>query len=112
MSFIQGPLRTFLNSDGKLVLCNEPFFEHFGHCTQHLIGKSVTDVFSTDDGIKVMEAMQWCQLHPEQSCTLEMTRSCKGGCNLFEWLVYAERQSGKVTGVHLVGRFMHTENAA
>lgn len=112
MSFAQNILRSFVNSDGKLILCNEPFFEHFGHCTQHLIGKSVTDVFSTHDSMKVLQAMEWCQLHPEQSCTIDMEKSCKEGCNLFRWVIYAEKAEGKVSGVHLIGRFLHAEDQA
>lgn len=110
MSFTQKTLRSFLNADGKLVLCNELFFDHFGHCTQHLIGRSVTDVFSLNDGIKVLQALEWCHLHPNQSCTLDMQKQCKEGCNFFRWEIFAEQQNGKVTGVHLVGRYLGKEN--
>lgn len=112
MSFAQNTLRSFVNSDGKLILCNEPFFEHFGHCTQHLIGKSVTDVFPTNDSMKVLQAMEWCQLHPDQSCTIDMEDSCKGGCSFCRWVIYAEQTEGKISGVHLIGRFLPAENLA
>lgn len=112
MSFTQNTLRSFVTENGKLVLCNEPFFAHFGHCTQHLIGKSVTDVFAQNDGIKVMQAMEWCQLHPGESCTFDMQKQCNEGCNIFRWEIYAEQQEGKVSGIHLVGHYLgHKETA-
>lgn len=112
MSFTQNTLRSFLNMDGKLILCNEPFFAHFGCCTEHLIGKSVNDVFSSFEGMGVLEAVQHCRMHPGESFTVDMKKSCKGGCNLFRWQIYAEQVQGSVTGIHLVGSFIHPGQAA
>lgn len=112
MTFIQPTLRSFLNTDGKLVLCNELFFLHFGHCAQHLIGKSVFDVFSPAEGSEVLQAVKNCQLCPEQSFTAGMEKWCQEGCRALRWEVYAERQQGRITGIHLVGSFLRTENAA
>lgn len=110
MSFNQHTLRSFVNADGRLVLCNEPFFNYFGRCTEHLIGKSVTDVFT--QGPEILQAVQWCQLHPGETCTVDTEKQCKEGCTHFRWVMYAEQQHGKVTGIHLVGSFLGTEKAA
>ena len=112
MSFIQPTLRSFLNTDGKLMLCNELFFLHFGHCTQHLIGKSVFDVFSTFEGRDVLQAVKDCQLNPGQSFTVEMEKTCKEGCAALRWMVYAEQKQGRITGIHLVGSFLGSVKAA
>jgi hypothetical protein len=112
MSLPQNTLRTFVTAEGKLVLCNEPFFTHFGHCTQHLIGKSVSEVFSAVDGSEIMQAVRCCQSNPEQSFTVDMEKSCKEGCNHFRWNIYAEQQQGRVTGVHLVGEVLPAETMA
>ena len=111
MSFTQNTLRSFVNADGKLILCNEPFFTHFGCCTEHLIGKSVSDVFAAE-GSEVMQAVRWCQLHPGECCTVEMEKKCKEGCTVFRWEIYAEQQQGRVTGIHLIGNFIGREKAA
>src|SRR5690348_839451 len=111
MSFTQPTLRSFLTTEGKLVLCNELFFLHFGHCTQHLIGKSVFDVFSDIEGSEVVKAVKECQLHPEQSFTAEMEKPCREGCSALRWSVYAERQQGRITGIHLVGSILATATA-
>lgn len=112
MSFHQNTLRSFVTAEGKLVLCNEPFFTHFGHCTQHLIGKSVGEVFSSFGGNEIMQAVRCCQLDPAQSFTIEMEKNCKDGCCAFRWVIYAEQQQGRVTGVHLVGEILEAVNAA
>ena len=112
MSFTQNTLRTFINADGKLIVCNEPFFDHFGCSTEHLIGKSVTDVFSSFEDMGVLQAVQNCRQYPDQSFTVEMEKRCKGGCNHFRWVIYAEQRQGKVTGIHLVGDYIRPEKAA
>jgi len=112
MSYNQTTLRSFLNADGKLLLCNEPFFNQFGHCTQHLIGKSVSEVFSSFEDGEILQAVRYCQLNPEESFTVEMEKTCKEGCKFFRWMIYAEKQQGKLTGIHLVGQFFKTEKAA
>ncbi len=110
MSFTQNTLRSFVNADEKLVLCNEPFFTHFGCCTEHLIGKSVADVFAP--GSEVLQAVRWCQMHPGESCTVEMEKKCKEGCTYFRWVIYAEQEQGRMTGIHLIGDFIKQEKAA
>lgn len=112
MSYNQSALRSFINAEGKLVLCNEPFFTQFGHCTQHLIGKSVSDVFSSFDCTKILHAMEFCQLHPGQCCTVETEKASAEGCDCFRWEMYAEQSSGRVTGIHLVGQSVKKEKAA
>ena len=72
----------------------------------------MTDVFPKNDSMKVLQAMAWCQLHPEQSCTIDMEKRCKEGCDFFRWVIYAEQAQGKVSGVHLIGQFLHSENFA
>lgn len=107
MSFTQNTLRSFVNADGKLLLCNEPFFTHFGCCTEHLIGKSVADVFSSREDTSLLQAVQHCCQHPKESFTVEMEKSCKGGCNHFRWEIFAEERGGRVTGIHIVGNYIH-----
>jgi PAS domain S-box-containing protein len=111
MSFTQNTLRSFVNSDGKLVLCNEPFFAHFGCCTEHLIGKSLSDVFASDSP-EIVQAVHWCKTHPGESCTVDMEKQCKEGCTSFRWVIYAEQQQGRVTGIHIIGNFIRPEKAA
>lgn len=106
MGFLQHTLRSFVTAEGKLVLCNEPFFAHFGHCTQHLIGKSVGEVFPSFNASEIMQAVKCCHLYPDQSFTVEMERSCAEGCNHFRWSIFAEQQHGRVTGIHLVGELV------
>jgi transcriptional regulator with PAS, ATPase and Fis domain len=106
MSFTQNTLRSFINSDGKLILCNEPFFTHFGCCTEHLIGKSVADVFSSLEDMGLLQAVQQCRQHPDQSLTVEMEKQCKGGCNHFRWEIFSEEKEGRVTGIHIVGNYI------
>lgn len=110
MNFPQDTLRSFVNADGRLLLCNEPFFAHFGCCTEHLIGKSVTDVLAS--GSEVWQAIQQCQSYPGECITLETAKACKGGCSFFRWEIYAEQQQGRVTGIHLIGNFLRMEGAA
>lgn len=110
MNFPQNTLRSFVNSDGKLLLCNEPFFTHFGCCTEHLIGKSVTDVLAS--GTEVLQAIQQCQSCPGECITVETAKQCNEGCSFFRWEIYAEQQQGKVTGIHLIGNFLRMEKAA
>lgn len=104
MSYNQNTLRSFVNAEGKLVLCNEPFFSHFGHCTQHLIGRSVSDVFSSCDCTKILDAMRCCQQFPGQCFTVETEKSSPEGFSCFRWEIYAEQARGQVTGIHLVGQ--------
>lgn len=110
MSFTQNTLRSFVNADGKLVLCNEPFFTHFGCCTEHLIGKSVSDLFA--QGSELVQAVSRCQLHPGECYTVETEKECLEGCSHFRWIVYAEEQRGKITGIHLIGNFISQEKVA
>lgn len=110
MNFPQHTLRSFVNADGKLLLCNEPFFAHFGRCTEHLIGKSVTDVLAA--GTEVLQAIKHCQSCPGECITVETTKACKEGCSFFRWEIYAEQHQGKVTGIHLIGNFIKVEAAA
>jgi hypothetical protein len=112
MNHNQDTLRSFINAAGKLVLCNEPFFTHFGHCTQHLIGKSVTDVFSSFDCRKILHAMEYCQSHPGQCCTVETQKGSSEGCDCFRWEMYAEQASDRMTGIHLVGQSVKKEEIA
>ena len=112
MSYNQQTLRSFVNEEGKLVLCNEPFFAHFGHCTQHLIGRSVTDVFSSCDCLKILDAMRFCQLNPGQCFTVETEKQNPEGCDCFRWEIYAEQAKGRLTGIHLVGQSVKKVNAA
>lgn len=106
MCYNQSTLRSFINADGKLAVCNEPFFTQFGHCTQQLIGRTVTDVFSSFDCLAIVQAVNCCQLHPEQAFTVDMESKIKGGCTCFRWEIYAEQSGGRVTGVHLIGQPM------
>jgi hypothetical protein len=101
MSFNQHTLRSFINAEGKLIVCNEPFFHQFGCCTEHLIGKSVAEVMA--QSADLLHAVYWCQSHPEDCCTVETALPCRGGSEQFRWMIYAERQQGKVAGIHLVG---------
>lgn len=110
MSFSQNTLRSFVNSDGKLLLCNESFFSHFGCSTEHLIGKSVADVIAP--GSDVLEVIRECQSCPGECFTVETAKQCKEGCTIFRWEIYAEQQQGKVTGIHLVGNCIRSEKAA
>ena len=110
MSFPQNTLRSFVNADGRLLLCNEPFFAHFGCCTEHLIGKSVTDVFAC--GSEVLQAIRQCQSCPGECFRLETATPCKEGCSFIQWELYAEHQQGKVAGIHLIGNFIRMEKAA
>lgn len=105
----QHMLRSFISSEGKLVLCNEPFFEHFGHCTQHLIGKSIAQVFSSLEAQGLLVAVSKCQQHPDQSFTVEIKKCCKDGHRCFRWVISAEQQHGKLAGIHLVGYMVKPE---
>ncbi|HET7897545.1 MAG TPA: PAS domain-containing protein [Flavisolibacter sp.] len=108
MSLYQKTLRSFVTAEGKLVLCNEPFFAYFGQCTQHLIGKSVNDVFSAYSADEIMRAVQCCQSNPAQSLTVDVETTCQQGSCLFRWMIYAEQWQGRVSGIHLVGEVMAT----
>ena len=110
MNSSQDTLRSFVNADGRLLLCNEPFFAHFGRCTEHLIGRSVTDVLAS--GAEVLQAIQQCQSCPGECFTVETAKACKEGCSFFRWEIYAEQQQGRVTGIHLIGNFLRMETAA
>ena len=110
MSYPQNTLRSFVNTDGKLLLCNESFFSHFGCCTEHLIGKSVTDVVAS--GSALLQAIQQCQSRPGECIMVETEKQCKEGCDLFRWLIYAEQGQGKIAGIHLIGNFITREKAA
>lgn len=110
MSFPQNTLRSFVNADGKLLLCNEQFFNHFGCCTEHLIGKSVTDVLAA--GSDVLQAIQQCQSYPGECFMVETAKRCKEGCSFFRWEIYAEQRQGKIAGIHLIGNFIKMERAA
>ena len=112
MSFHQKTLRSFVTAEGKLVLCNEPFFAYFGHCTQHLIGKSVEDVFPTLSANEIMQAVQCCQSNPAQSFTVDLQTICQQGCCSFRWMIYAEQWQGRVSGIHLVGEVLENVNAS
>lgn len=110
MSYPQTSLRSFVNTEGKLLLCNESFFSHFGCCTEHLIGKSVTDVVAS--GAALAQAIQHCQSHPGECISVETEKQCTEGCLWFRWIVYAEEGNGKITGVHLIGDSIAPPKAA
>lgn len=112
MTIDQKTLRSFVTAEGKLMVCNEPFFTHFGHCTQHLIGKSVNEIFSAFDSHEIMQAVQCCQKDPQHTVTIEMEKNCKEGGCCFRWIIYAELQQGRVTGIHLVGEVLASAKAA
>lgn len=103
-------LRSFVNADGKLLLCNEPFFTHFGCCSEHLIGKSVADVLAS--GVEVLQAIKQSQAYPSECFTIETTKPCKEGCSFFRWEIYAEQKQGIVTGIHVIGNLLRMEKAA
>lgn len=112
MSFHQKTLRSFVTAEGKLVLCNEPFFAYFGHCSQHLIGKSVEEVFPSMGASEIMQAVQCCQSNPAQSFTIDLQAICQQGCCSFRWMIYAEQRQGSVCGIHLVGELLERSQAA
>lgn len=110
MSYPQKTLRSFVNADGRLLLCNESFFAYFGCCSEHLIGKSVTDVVAS--GSALWQAIQQCQSQPGECITVETEKQCNEGCVLFRWNIYAEQNNGKIAGIHLIGNSITPEKAA
>lgn len=112
MSLNQHTLRSFLNAEGKLLLCNEPFFQHFGHCRQHLVGRTVNDVFSYCECDKILQAVRCCQSDPGRRFTVRTEKRNHEGCTCFQWQVFAEHNGGKITGIHLLGWPVKTETAA
>jgi PAS domain S-box-containing protein len=98
-------LYSFVNTQTKLLKCNQPFLTALGASSlSEIIGKELKDVFHIFNTEKLHHAVRSCLAHPEQKITIDIEILQGGIQHHFEWIIYAEKKDDKIQGVHLIGR--------